>query len=190
MQELFQKQKHLGKVIFSPTKQPFQTAILCHVTQKLRNSNVLCCKTKKPIKLNPVAFPTQIASATGVGNEKLSVKKTFLILSFSTDSKESATRRFNNKPYTSHSEVHNYCIRPYYSSMLNTTAFVEIWVTSLITSRLVWPNTMITLMTENIPQTCLAILWKTDQQSDILVNLSVKLFAKNRVTWKQQQAII
>ena len=52
MQEPFQRQKCLSKVIFSPTKQPSQTAILCHVTRKLGNSNVLYCKTKKPIMLN------------------------------------------------------------------------------------------------------------------------------------------
>ena len=52
MQEPAQKQKRSSQVIFSPTKQPSDIVISCHVTQKLGNSNVLYCKTKKPVKLN------------------------------------------------------------------------------------------------------------------------------------------
>ena len=52
MHEPFQKQKRSSKVIFSATKQLSDIAISCHVTQKLGNSNVLYCKTKKRIKLN------------------------------------------------------------------------------------------------------------------------------------------
>ena len=37
MQEPFQKQKRSRKIIFSPTKQPSNTTISCHVTQKLGN---------------------------------------------------------------------------------------------------------------------------------------------------------
>ena len=39
MQEPFQKQKRSSKVIFSPTEQPSDIAISCHVTQKLGNLN-------------------------------------------------------------------------------------------------------------------------------------------------------